>query len=203
MLPDIPLPPKPVLTRWGTWLEAALFYSEQFEGIKKVLSELSDDSSAAIIESNQLVANPQLSQHLAYIKNHFSGIPKLLLELEKQNILLVDSVNLIENFAKTISKLTGKNGNCISKKLNEVLCKNEGFQILKNVSKVLSGEFVEGLQISPGIISALSNAPITSVDVERSFSAYKSILSDRRQSFLLDNLEKHLIVSFYQTSTTY
>ena len=28
--PDVPLPPQPILTRWGTWLEAALYYSEHF-----------------------------------------------------------------------------------------------------------------------------------------------------------------------------
>lgn len=35
-LPDLPLPPQPVLTRWGTWLEAALFYADHFEEIKSV-----------------------------------------------------------------------------------------------------------------------------------------------------------------------
>ncbi|KAB0803224.1 hypothetical protein PPYR_00194 [Photinus pyralis] len=196
MLPGIPLPPKPILTRWGTWVEAALFYAQHFESIKKVLTELSsEDSSAAISESNQLAANPQLSQQLAYIKNNFSIFPKLFLELEKQDVLLIDAINLIENFKKTMNSLKGKIGKCISKKLNDTLSKNNGYQILKNVSMVLMGDIVEGLEIDPNILSALSNAPITSVDVERSFSAYKLILSDRRQSFLAENLEKHIIVS--------
>lgn len=197
-LPDVPLPPKPILTRSGTWVEAALFYSEHFKGIKKVLSELSEDSSAAISESNRLAANLQLNQQLAYIKNHFSMFPKLFLELEKQEVLLVDSINLTENFRRTMNSLNGKIGKCISKKLNDTLSKNKGYQILKDVSIVLNGDFVEGLQIAPNILSALSNAPITSVDVERSFSAYKLILSDRRQSFLAENIEKHLIVSVYR-----
>ena len=33
----LPLPPKPVLTRWGTWLEAAKFYTRNFDTVKKVL----------------------------------------------------------------------------------------------------------------------------------------------------------------------
>ncbi|KAF5287137.1 hypothetical protein FQR65_LT12323 [Abscondita terminalis] len=198
-LPNTPLPSKPVLTRWGTWIEAALFYSEHFQGIKKVLSELTDDSSAAIIESKKILANSQLSQQLAYISCYFSVLPKLFLDLEKQGTLLVDSVELIENFGKNIENLKDKKGYCISKKWQEVLRKNEGFQILKNVAMVLNGEFVEDLTMTPDIISALSNAPITSVDVERSFSAYKLILSDRRHSFLADNIEKHLIVSLYQS----
>lgn len=35
-LPNVPLPPQPILIRWGTWLEAALFYSEHFLKIKQV-----------------------------------------------------------------------------------------------------------------------------------------------------------------------
>lgn len=27
-LPNTPLPPQPVLSRWGTWLDAALFYAQ-------------------------------------------------------------------------------------------------------------------------------------------------------------------------------
>lgn len=29
MCPNLPLPPQPVITRWGTWLEAVEFYSKQ------------------------------------------------------------------------------------------------------------------------------------------------------------------------------
>jgi hypothetical protein len=34
--PNLKLPPEPVLTRWGTWLEAAVFYQENFTTIKDV-----------------------------------------------------------------------------------------------------------------------------------------------------------------------
>lgn len=37
-------------------------------------------------------------------------------------------------------------------------------------------------------------APLTSVNVERSFSAYKTLLADNRHSFLFENLKKYLIV---------
>ncbi|KAF0750784.1 Uncharacterized protein FWK35_00038040, partial [Aphis craccivora] len=43
-------------------------------------------------------------------------------------------------------------------------------------------------------IAFMRYAPITSVDVERSFSAYKNLLTDNRQSFLFDNIKRALIV---------
>lgn len=33
---DCPLPPNPIITRWGTWIEAALFYAENVHNIKRV-----------------------------------------------------------------------------------------------------------------------------------------------------------------------
>ena len=36
-LPGVPLPPQPILIRWGTWLNAALFYTEHFLDIKEVI----------------------------------------------------------------------------------------------------------------------------------------------------------------------
>ncbi|CAI6349782.1 unnamed protein product [Macrosiphum euphorbiae] len=34
ILPDIPLPPEPILTRWGKWLEAAIFnYCDIIQGL--------------------------------------------------------------------------------------------------------------------------------------------------------------------------
>lgn len=38
------LPPEPVITRWGTWLNAALYYAENYEKIKKFVLKLNEDS---------------------------------------------------------------------------------------------------------------------------------------------------------------
>lgn len=37
LLGDLQLPPEPIITRWGTWLSAACFYSDNFEAIKQVI----------------------------------------------------------------------------------------------------------------------------------------------------------------------
>jgi len=29
--PNLPLPPQPIITRWGTWLEAVKYYATNFE----------------------------------------------------------------------------------------------------------------------------------------------------------------------------
>jgi len=39
---DCRLPPEPVIIRWGTWLEAVLFYSENFSKFKELVSNIED-----------------------------------------------------------------------------------------------------------------------------------------------------------------
>lgn len=46
----------------------------------------------------------------------------------------------------------------------------------------------------PNELASFKYAPITSVDVERSFSMYKSFLRPNRQSFTFDNIKKYLFV---------
>jgi len=45
ILPDIPLPPEAVITRRRTWLEAAIFKCNNFQGLKKVIEELNSQKS--------------------------------------------------------------------------------------------------------------------------------------------------------------
>ena len=33
--PHIPLPPEPILTRWGTWISAAMYYADHLQTVKK------------------------------------------------------------------------------------------------------------------------------------------------------------------------
>jgi hypothetical protein len=192
-LTDVPLPPKPVITRWGTWLEAALFYFKYSNQIKEVMSKFNNDSSVAIKEANKILNNPKLSQHLSYI-NNYKLIIDTILKFEKQGVPLTESIELIEHLKLTVNGIQGTIAQSISKKLGEVINKNDGLTTLTLISKALCGEFSDELKINPQILSCYKYAPITSVDVERSFSMYKNTLNDNRQSFKIDNLEKHLIV---------
>lgn len=80
-------------------------------------------------------------------------------------------------------------------KLNAVLYKNPCLEEIKKVNAFINGTS----QILPEEVSAemapnFKFCPVTSVDVERSFSAYKLVLSDKRHKFAPENLEKYVIV---------
>jgi hypothetical protein len=65
----VPLPPEPVLTHWGTWLNAAFYYNKHLVGFKKVVEMLGEDA-ASIKKVKSILQEPALGSQL-----FFSGIP--------------------------------------------------------------------------------------------------------------------------------
>jgi len=71
---DVPLPPSPTITRWGTWLEVAIYYCEYFKLILNVVQQLSAKDAIFIekvrknnVEENILKAD-SYTQILQYLK---------------------------------------------------------------------------------------------------------------------------------------
>ncbi|MGM3150920.1 hypothetical protein, partial [Escherichia coli] len=65
--------------------------------------------------------------------------------------------------------------------------KNKGFEKFVKINQILNGESQINLKYSIEEISAFKYAPITSCEAERSFSVFKSILSEKRTSFNFEN----------------
>ncbi|KAH1006084.1 hypothetical protein HUJ04_006962 [Dendroctonus ponderosae] len=60
------LPPEPVITRWGTWIKAAIFYAEHFEAIKELILDIEDNSQCVV--QSQLMSLSILEKSL-YLRN--------------------------------------------------------------------------------------------------------------------------------------
>jgi hypothetical protein len=88
-------------------------------------------------------------------------------------LLLFDSIQIINYVEKSFETRRGQIVLKIQSKLKNVLEKNNGLTLLKNISRMLSGTgVIEGLNGFPEDISSRDipyskYAPITSVDVER------------------------------------
>lgn len=196
LMPNVSLPPEPVLTRWGTWLDAVSFYSEHFHGVKSVIDSFPPESAVSVREAQTAFNEPKIECALACIQNNFTFIATSIKKLETVGLTLQVALGVIEECKATLSDVRGDIGQKVVNKLEAVLARNPGYKTFVNVCKILGGEEVENppANISPGKYHLLKFAPATSCDVERSFSAYKNILSDRRHSMTTENLEKYLIV---------
>lgn len=79
---------------------------------------------------------------------------------------------------------------------SRVINANPDYRFLCSVKKVLCGENVdEEFDLTLSQMCSLKFAPITSCDVERSFSVYKNILTDKRRNLTENNLEMLLVVN--------
>jgi len=135
---------------------------------------------------------------LIYIKSNFR--PIAITRLQEQSILLSEGLKIVEEIQDTFTKLEGHHGIEIKKKLKYVLDKNIGYNIIRKISKVLSGEEdnIANLDLPDDMTANdllyFKYAPLTSADVERSFSMLKNLLVDNRRSFKLENIKKTLIM---------
>jgi Protein of unknown function (DUF 659) len=194
-LPNVSLPPEPVLTRWGTWIDAAIYYANNFEKFAEFVFELPETGSSAIKDCQTVLKEEALQQNLAFIKSNYHIVSKTIKSLEKQDVPLLESAKIVNDFKDAICAVSGQINQIVISKLEAVFSKNEGFKILVKVFTILSGEFVEHFEMDPIIVANLKYAPITSVDIERSFSTYKNILSERRQNLTMKHLEQYLIIN--------
>jgi hypothetical protein len=73
-MPGIPLPPQPVLTRWGTWLDAAMYYADNFESFKEVVLDFSESTSQSIKDCQTVLKNQEIKQNLAFLKANYKFV---------------------------------------------------------------------------------------------------------------------------------
>jgi len=100
LYPDLNLPPKPILTRWCTWLEAALYHCEHFEKIKNIISSLNTETATAIDKANNLMENNNLKNNLIYISANFGFLIHTIKQLETRNMPLSESLCIVEESQK-------------------------------------------------------------------------------------------------------
>lgn len=155
------------------------------------------DDASSIKCAQDMLNNPLLYSDLIFIKSNFEKLYLIIKRLEDASMPLKKSFELFER-AKTLIKNTpGELGEEIQTKLKQVLKRNPDFKTIKKINKLLnltSGTHIEVFNIPKENIIKYKYAPLTSCDVERSFSAYKMIFSEKRQNLTVENIEKILVI---------
>jgi len=113
------LPPKPVVTRWGTWLSAAFYYSENYTKIHEFISEL-PNSSVAIHKLKQLLESQTLKSSLLEIRG-IKFLTKAIEKLQTQSLKTAQQMEILENVRSQLSDNS-------LEKLNVSLKKNQDFK---------------------------------------------------------------------------
>ncbi|XP_060858892.1 uncharacterized protein LOC132936219 [Metopolophium dirhodum] len=197
--PEISLPPQPIITRWGTWLDAAAYYCDHFDTFFRVMQTFDKNDASSVNITKSLMEDPTIKNDLIFIKTHFGFLVDKITSLEKQGVLLTDSILIVEEVKAKIFQVPGNVGKSIQTKLDSVYDKNHGLKKLNTISNILAGKnhvTIQDLEeeLTTSDLPCFKYAPVSSTDVERSFSKFKMLLSDNRRKFTFDNLKKTLII---------
>ncbi|XP_003738430.1 uncharacterized protein LOC100897181 [Galendromus occidentalis] len=203
VLIGVPLPPKPILTRWGSWINAALYHAEHFEAIRSFVNDLDSTDAAAIGEAQDLYRLDSLRQDLILISANLHFVPRTITLLETSGASLQESLQHVRDFEAMINFTRRQKLYPVKQKLEFVLSRNTGLESLRQIQGVLEGSL--RLEESP-IASALSVeqvpkfkfAPIVSCDVERSFSVFKSLFRENRNGLTAAHLKEYIVIACNQ-----
>uniref|UniRef100_A0A915EKM7 DUF659 domain-containing protein n=1 Tax=Ditylenchus dipsaci TaxID=166011 RepID=A0A915EKM7_9BILA len=132
---NLPLPPEPILTRWGTWIKAALFYSGNFQQVKSVVERLNPGDAVAIQCSIKAFNRVDIAQKLAYIQSNFALIPDAITKLEKSGMPLIESLNILSQLKIALSTVPGEIGQQVRDKLKNYKCARRQRKLFEYGSK--------------------------------------------------------------------
>lgn len=73
--PITPLLPEPILTRWGTWISVAIYYSKNFEIVRHIVKCFDENDALSIKNSQKYFKSNQMKGNLAYMHLNLSCLP--------------------------------------------------------------------------------------------------------------------------------
>ena len=175
---EIGQPPQPVVTRWGSWIEAALYYAENIIKVTEIVNSFEDDG-VLVRKAKESLACPTLRSSLLSIYRCYSKLSELIGKLESTKYTIEDAIRDMPalDFGEDVCGL--------KLYLDKRLESNEIFAIhqMKNQT------------VSPKTYALLLNCQPTSCSVERSFSLLGKLLAKDR-NFNVANVQKYICVLY-------
>ncbi|KAF2898092.1 hypothetical protein ILUMI_08083 [Ignelater luminosus] len=110
--------PNPVVTRWGAWLLAAIFYSDNFVKFKVVMQNLEEDA-ASVTKVKALLSETAIVKELAFIKSSIEFLPGIMEALETREMTLKDQLEKLSFVEEKLKIVPGKEGKLYSSSSDE------------------------------------------------------------------------------------
>ena len=174
-------------SRWGTWLGACFYNSENFHIIAQFYNSVSEDEGCVDLRISIDLCNFQT------LKEEFD-FPLSVLFIRQLSGCKREWM-LSKHSAYCKSWLDEMNFEPFSGQLKTLLDKIPDFAILHN----FEGLSKKGVTEAEDYIKAVEyrNAPSVSCEIERLFSVMNATLTNRRQSLTFENLKHILVLNWY------
>ena len=175
-------PPQPVPTRWGSWLNAALYYAENLLEVKAIV-EIFVGSGILVTQAKVSLQKSDLTSQLLKIKDQYERLVKLIEKMESAKYTIKEAVQAIQ-------ELDFGEDTC---NINQYIKKRKQNN---DISKIIN---TERQDISPAWYHMLQHSQPTSASVKRSFTMLKKLLAKDR-NFKAENV-RHFMILHFNAST--
>lgn len=148
--------------------------------------------SKAIRYSQLAFKTANIHNDLKTIQQRFGILIEATLKLQTSSLSSADALAIIADVQHAFTNFVDTKGIAVKTKLENVLNKNPGYQTMRSMH-----ENGQEDSISPIYCDYFKFTPLTSVDVERSFSLYKHMYRPNRSSLSAINAERILVIMMY------
>lgn len=163
--------------------------------INDVECSLKASEAVSIKKVKRVLNAPNIKRDLCYINDNFKIIEIALTRLQERDITIVEALEVFDE-VRTI--VNWSSSLATQFKLEAVMARNPDLDDIREYANQISND------TAPDEVSLFKFAPMTSVEVERTFSAFKWILDVKRNRLKIENIEKIIVCyfNFIQTSKT-
>ncbi|KAJ4439557.1 hypothetical protein ANN_07681 [Periplaneta americana] len=102
------LPPKLIITRWGIWIDASVYYCNNFQVVKSVVATLESRVAKAILQAQELFSDSEMEGELAYLKSNFGFLLSTTAKLQESGVKLVTSIGLVKETEAAVGNIWGE-----------------------------------------------------------------------------------------------
>ena len=173
---ELQTPPQPILTRWGSWIEAAGFYAENYESVKEVVNSW-DGNGVLVLNAQKAVNSDSLFMSLVELER-YKQIPCIIKKLENPASNIMECYKYVNDFLQELD---------VDDPVKIYL--SQRLQKSGDLLKIISGENVG----NPAVLAQIRTSLGSSADVERTFSKLNKMLANDR-NFDVTNIENYICI---------
>ena len=175
---EIGAPPVPVVTRWGSWIEAALYYAKNLPAVSDIFKNI-DGGGVLVNEVKKALESPGLISNLKRISMQYGCLATTAIEMECSHYTI----------EQALTKLTTLDFGADDINIKDYIVK----RLDKN--DLLKIQSMSNPNISPLDYGLLLKCQPSSASVERSFSILAAILTKCR-NFSDQNVGSYLMAKY-------
>ena len=182
---DVGIPPDVIITRWSSWIKAALYYADNLSCIKDIVNSCPPEG-IMLQRAKDALNSTHVASELVLIKLSYESLIPILDDFE----------NSVYNIRTGYEALANLNFESDPVKIKEYL----NCRLDSNDIKTIA--LLEDSTISPSRYVELGICPPTSIAVERSFSMLKKLLAMDR-NFKQENICKYFCCYYNSVEYSY